>query len=206
MIKALIFDNFGVLMDCTHSKLSAMFPKFADKIDAINIQADLGEISDETRDDEIAKLIGSREPVDRVVNAAKVNRELLDYILELHKHYKTGILSATGANFWRYFDAADLRARFNDVLLSYQVHLTKPNPAIFRLAAQRLGVKTDECVFVDDIPANIAAAENVGMRGILYKNFVQFRQELNAILERNGSRADDGNSRDDFAKGESQNA
>jgi len=184
MIKAIIFDNYGVLMDNTHGKLLDLFPKLADKIYDINTRADLGEISDQERDAELAKPIGDRGAVDRVVETAKRNEELLDYILELHKHYKTGVLSATGDYFWRYFNKRELADHFDDVVLSYQVGLTKPDPAIFRLAAQRLGVATDECVFVDDKAENVAAAENVGMHGILYKNFVQFRQELNAILER----------------------
>ena len=47
--------------------------------------------------------------------------------------------------------------------------VAKPDPAIFRLAVDRLGLAPDECVFVDDWDANVEAAREVGMRGVIHR-------------------------------------
>jgi HAD superfamily hydrolase (TIGR01509 family) len=59
---------------------------------------------------------------------------------------------------------------FDDILISSEVGMTKPDERIFRLAASRLGLEPHECAFVDDSEHNIAAAEAVGMRGVLFRS------------------------------------
>ena len=56
---------------------------------------------------------------------------------------------------------------FDVVVDSSQSGVRKPDPAIFALALDALGVTADRAVFLDDFPGNIAAAEAVGLRGIL---------------------------------------
>ncbi len=57
---------------------------------------------------------------------------------------------------------------FDDVVCSAEVGFAKPDAAIFRLACRRLGVEPQQCVFVDDAAENVAAAERLGIRGVLY--------------------------------------
>ncbi|HVM21438.1 MAG TPA: HAD family phosphatase [Egibacteraceae bacterium] len=81
---------------------------------------------------------------------------------------RTGLLSNSwGSDAYPRERFADL---FDDVVISGEVRLRKPDPAIFRLAADRLGVAPDACVFVDDLDANITAAENLGMAGVLHRD------------------------------------
>ena len=61
--------------------------------------------------------------------------------------------------------------------------MAKPDPAIYRLAAERLGVKPEECVFVDDLLENVEAAESIGMKGIVFKDYTDFLTNLNKIFE-----------------------
>jgi len=56
---------------------------------------------------------------------------------------------------------------FEVVVDSSHAGVRKPDPAIFRLATDALGVAPERCVFLDDFPGNIAAAEALGIRGIL---------------------------------------
>ena len=56
---------------------------------------------------------------------------------------------------------------FDDVLDSHEVGLRKPNPAIYRLALERLGVEATRAVFLDDVQSNVDAATAVGLHGIL---------------------------------------
>ena len=47
--------------------------------------------------------------------------------------------------------------------------MAKPEAAIFVLSAERLGLEPGECVFVDDLDANVEAARQVGMQGLLFR-------------------------------------
>jgi 2-haloacid dehalogenase len=54
----------------------------------------------------------------------------------------------------------------------------KPDPAIYRLALDRFGVRADETVFVDDNPANIAAARALEIESVLFTDAASFRSRL----------------------------
>ena len=56
---------------------------------------------------------------------------------------------------------------FDDVVDSHEVGMRKPNPAIYRLALERLGATADRTAFLDDIASNVAAALAEGMVGVL---------------------------------------
>lgn len=56
---------------------------------------------------------------------------------------------------------------FDDVVDSHEVGLRKPNPAIYHLALERLGATASRTAFVDDLAPNVAAAERLGMAGVL---------------------------------------
>lgn len=77
---------------------------------------------------------------------------------------RTGLLS----NSWGVdaYPTDLLDDHFDDVVISAEVGLRKPDPAIFELAARRLEVEPPACVFVDDLDLNVEAAEALGMRGI----------------------------------------
>jgi 2-haloacid dehalogenase len=54
---------------------------------------------------------------------------------------------------------------FDGVVVSGRERLLKPDPAIFHLLLDRYGLAAEDCLFIDDVPANVAAAEGVGMHG-----------------------------------------
>jgi epoxide hydrolase-like predicted phosphatase len=69
------------------------------------------------------------------------------------------------AAFWR--PMLPLDELFDDVVDSSFVGMRKPDPRIFELALERLGVGADEAVFIDDAPGNVAGAEKVGISAVL---------------------------------------
>jgi putative hydrolase of the HAD superfamily len=81
---------------------------------------------------------------------------------------RTGLLS----NSWggRDYPIEELKAIFDDVLISGHVGLRKPDPEFYLLAADRIGARSDECVFVDDFNVNVEGAQAVGMTGVLHKD------------------------------------
>lgn len=80
--------------------------------------------------------------------------------------YSTALLS----NSWggREYPRADFPGLFDTVVISGEVGMRKPEEAIFRHAARALGLEPQNCVFIDDIEANVAAAAACGMTGLLH--------------------------------------
>jgi len=153
----------------------------------LNQQLDLGHIDYETFTRKIIELTGqSPVEVERLKSSEIVkNGPLISYIGVLKQHYKIGLLSNISSN---WIQTSLLTAQeimlFDDMILSHQVGLIKPDPEIFKLTCRRLGVKPETAVLVDDIQNNCIAARAVGMQAICYQDFAQFKTELNALSSR----------------------
>jgi epoxide hydrolase-like predicted phosphatase len=120
-------------------------------------------------------------------SADTIDIQLVDYIRALRQAYKTGMLSNAWddlrpviENQWRISDA------FEDIIISAEVGLAKPDPRIYQLAIERLGVLPDEAVFFDDVLENVQAARQVGLRAAQFENREQAIQELEQILAAEG--------------------
>jgi 2-haloacid dehalogenase len=70
---------------------------------------------------------------------------------------------------------------FDGILLSGQVGISKPDPAIFRLFLERFGLTAESTVFIDDSPANVAVARSLGIGALLFQDATQIRSELQAL-------------------------
>jgi putative hydrolase of the HAD superfamily len=71
------------------------------------------------------------------------------------------------------YDRADWDRLFDVTVISGEVGLRKPDPEIYTLTADRLGVPPAACVFVDDLGPNVRAAERAGMIGIRHVSAAQ---------------------------------
>jgi putative hydrolase of the HAD superfamily len=67
---------------------------------------------------------------------------------------------------------------FTHLTWSCELHIAKPDPAIYQLTCEALGVPPKNCLFLDDKPENIRGAEAIGMQGILFTDLAQLRQDL----------------------------
>jgi len=67
-------------------------------------------------------------------------------------------------------------------VISCEEHLIKPDPAIYRRLLEKYQLQADACVFVDDKQENVLAAEEIGMKGILFKNADRLNSELKILL------------------------
>lgn len=78
---------------------------------------------------------------------------------------RLGLISVCSEDVERAWDESPFAGRFDSVVLSCSVGLSKPDPRIYELAAEQLGVPPEECLFVGD-GANdeLAGAERAGMR------------------------------------------
>ena len=82
------------------------------------------------------------------------------------------LLSNTSEAFHRFRREIPALRHFDGVLISADVGLVKPDPAIFRLACARFGIDPGEAAFVDDTPINAEAALHVGMRAFVFNDDV----------------------------------
>lgn len=86
------------------------------------------------------------------------------------------------AEFWaRFRPTAALFDGFVDIIVSGEERLMKPDAAIYALARQRFGLGDGAALFVDDQPANVAAAEAAGWLGHRFVSAEDLRAELSAL-------------------------
>jgi putative hydrolase of the HAD superfamily len=97
---------------------------------------------------------------------------------------RAGVRTALLSNSWGLepYPEQLLAELFDEVVISGQVGLRKPDPAVFRLAAERLALSPRACVFVDDVRSNVEAAEAVGMRGVVHEAAEATIGELERLL------------------------
>ena len=69
----------------------------------------------------------------------------------------------------------------DDIILSGEVGMIKPEPGIYELTLQRIGRPAHECIFIDDSPANVEQAKKLGFNTILFKSAEQLEQELKRL-------------------------
>jgi HAD superfamily hydrolase (TIGR01549 family) len=112
-----------------------------------------------------------------------LDQELFDWFAGQRPRFRTGIVSNSGPGAreaercWGFEDITD------DIVYSHEVGLLKPDPRIFRLAAERLGVRPDEVVFLDDVEGHVAAARAVGYRAVVHRSTPESIAEVEAVIE-----------------------
>lgn len=72
----------------------------------------------------------------------------------------------------------DVLDPFDDVILSYEVKAMKPAPDFYRVAVAASGHAASDCLFVDDLEANIVGARNFGIPAVQFTDYERFRQDL----------------------------
>jgi epoxide hydrolase-like predicted phosphatase len=94
-----------------------------------------------------------------------------------------GIRTALLSNSWGDFYPRDLwDGMFDVVVISGEVGLRKPDPEIFHLTLDQLGLAATQCVFVDDLPHNITAAADLGLVGVRHVTYDATLDELQALF------------------------
>ncbi len=71
---------------------------------------------------------------------------------------------------------------FDVIVDSSEVGYRKPNPEIYQLTADRLGVSAGKCLMVDDLEHNVSGAERIGMTGLLFEDATQTSLEIRKLF------------------------
>lgn len=188
MIKAIIFDCFGVLAEDGWTPFKKKYIEGNEKV-ALAVQllgkdVDSGKRSFEDMIHETAHLMNVPESVVRTAVERQVpNEELLSYIRsDLKSKYKIGMLSNASYDVLSLLFTNEQVELLDAHVLSYEVGLVKPDVRMYEAIAERLGVLPEECVMVDDQSRHCAGALATGMQTVLYENFEQMKKELSKFL------------------------
>jgi putative hydrolase of the HAD superfamily len=112
-----------------------------------------------------------------------VNGDLLKLIRRLHGRYQLAVLSNSPPGLARWLDDWGMLDLFDVVFCSGDEGIVKPDPRAFLLTLERLGIRPEEAVFVDDTLEHVEEARALGLRGIAFTTAKRFEEELGALLE-----------------------
>jgi HAD superfamily hydrolase (TIGR01509 family) len=186
---AILFDLNGVLI------LNRTEYQSTDLEDKIFKRMGLS-LEDEKEKDSIKKELGWSEDkfwnfIDKSWNSVNPNLILIKAIKKIKtKGLKTGIITNTSGRIARTrldtFFGESLDKLFDTIIISSEVGLLKPNKKIFKLALDRINVKPEKAIFIDDSSHYLSGAREIGMHTILYKDTkstIKKLQNLDIIRE-----------------------
>lgn len=183
---AVVFDCFGVLVGTSYFTFRKLCPP--DKLDELadaHTAADYGYLTRQEYASRIGEIL-QMDPgrvYDSIDQQHVRNEGLIDYVRFLRQNHKIAMLSNVGPGVMpTIFTGDELNELFDTVVLSFEVGMVKPDPNIYRLTAERLGVKVGECVLVDDRPEFCAGADAAGMQSVHYRSNEQVMADLQGVL------------------------
>lgn len=143
-----------------------------------------GELTEEEFEPRFGPIIGVTETkglVERLFAGIRPDEPMVGAVKAAKRAgIKTGLIS----NSWGHgrYDRDAFPEMFDAVVISGEVGLHKPDPEIFHLGCERVGLAPEECVFVDDLKENCAGAEAVGLTAILHRGAETTLPELERLL------------------------
>ena len=206
-IKAILFDVGGVLAlnknsakkvhrghtnlgihEYIASRLNISLDQWFDSIDSVYAKSIEGKISLKKTLEMISKNVGfSQKKLKKIIIKAykknfRQNKLLFKKAFKLKKSgYKIAVLSDQ----WHFSKEAlmpdKLYKKFNEIVVSCDVGMRKPNSKIYRLILKRLRVPVKQVLFIDNQEWNIKPAKKLGMKTILYKNNRQLFNDLKKL-------------------------
>jgi epoxide hydrolase-like predicted phosphatase len=147
------------------------------------IALETGQLDEDEFEPRFAAILGVEpsELIERIFAGAGPDEEMHAAVQRARENrVRTGLIS----NSWgtRRYDRELLARLFDGVVISGEVGIRKPSPEIYALGAEAIGVEPRECVFVDDLPFNLAPAAELGMATIHHTSPEQTISELEQVL------------------------
>jgi FMN phosphatase YigB (HAD superfamily) len=142
----------------------------------LNRRYELGEVTSREFFDEFCRTTGTHPEFDPFYHAAgdifELNPSLIPVLPALEDAgYRLGLLSNTCECHWDRLLKSQyglLPAVFSAIALSYQIKAMKPDPKIYRAAAELAGVKPSEIFFCDDVMGHVIGAREAGFEAVQY--------------------------------------
>ena len=186
MIRAVIFDCFGVLYRDNLSLLYDAVP--TDKHQALQdiIHAtDHGYLTRDEYYSQVSELAGKTPEDIKAIELRQHSRDedMIQFTQTLKPEYKIGLLSNIDHDTMQRMFPEPMRSQlFDTFVISGDEGITKPAAEIFHIAAEKLGLRPEECVMIDDLEKNVTGAQMAGMQAIQFTSRTQLEKELSRLL------------------------
>ena len=203
MIKNLLFDLGGVIMDIRRLNCVASFERLGMK----DADSFLGEYSqkgpflqlEEGLINEAQFRDAVREYIDGEVTDEQIDKAFCDFLVgipayrleqlrQLKKRYGIYMLSNTNPIMWHSRIAEEFRQEgmeredyFDGIVTSFEARSIKPDAKIFHTVVENLGIKPEETLFLDDSQKNLDAASALGFHTLLVAPGSEFLDLINAL-------------------------
>jgi putative hydrolase of the HAD superfamily len=170
-----VFDSFRAFCSEEGIDPDALRNLFRENPEALSLVRSLetGDLAEEAfgqRFGELLDVVPERRGglVERMFGHVRPDGEMVEAVRRARAQgVRTGLVSnSMGAG--RY-DRSTFPELFDGVVISGDEGMHKPQPAIFHLGAERVGLEPSDCVFVDDLRQNCEGAEAVGMTAVLHR-------------------------------------
>jgi putative hydrolase of the HAD superfamily len=191
-IKAVIFDIGGVTIEWSDSVVY----RYLEKTTGISAKKfelaseyymkrfDEGKLTEHEFWDLIERKVGCAKKLDaswleHYGKHAKRKKDAIRLVKSAkQKGYTVAALTNVIRPHYLYNRKSGLYGIFDAVFASCVIGRRKPDKRIYTYAAKKLGLKPNECIFMDDMPENVAGARKAGMKSFVFKNVRQARKEL----------------------------
>ena len=199
-IKNIVFDLGGVLVGLDEGRCIQAFDQLGCQqvshyvnqrlAQGLFHDLEIGNISTRQFCDEVRRMTESNVSDDDIMKTWNLMLvSMPDYkkekLMELRGKYRLFLLSNTNDIHWLFcvnelfpYQGGTIADCFEQVFLSYQMHLAKPDVEIFKEVLRLAELNPDETLFVDDSPVNIESAEQAGMHGLLNRHLDDWISEL----------------------------
>lgn len=184
MIKNIVFDMGNVLLRYDPEVPLALFCRTPEEKEAVRtelfggqewVAGDLGTMTQEEKYESIKKRIPEEmhTSLRRCVYEWSVCMKPISGAFSFceyakKKGYRLFILSNASSEFYEYFPEFAPLSYFDGIVVSSDIHIIKPEEGIYRYLLDTYGLLPGECLFIDDMEANVKAARRMGMQGEVF--------------------------------------
>lgn len=202
MIKAILFDFGGVVYEHPKEVIPAVIAQiYGLPVETAKIQYSkyripyyLGTLPTDKLIASLSADFKSNKIIEEVkdlwlkhyLQLAKPNQEVLNIIRKLRKKHKVYLVSNTTEMSNICNSKTGIYNFFDDLFMSYQLGIKKPDPEIYQKVISSIGLKPGECIFIDDDPKNLVPARQMGITTVLFNVLTDSPVELKKSLTRLG--------------------
>jgi len=189
-INTFIFDCFGVILDPLvnnwYKENRLKYGLIDDNFQSFLKEVDLGNASEDDIVDYFMKYDGvnsTKEEIRKDIDSyLKLDNNLAGIIKKLkEKGFKIVLLSNANASVFErkiYTTYPEFKSLFDNIIISSNIKMIKPDPEIYLHALDKIGSKPEESLFIDDSQTNVDGAIKVGIQGFLYTDSSSFTKYI----------------------------
>ena len=181
-----VFESFRSFCEAEGLEPNTVKEMFRSRGEGLSLlrQLERGELTVEEFEPKFGAVLGIEQTegmVERLFAGIAPDERMVDAVRQTRA---AGIPTGLISNSWgrTSYDQQLIDELFDAAVISGDVGLHKPEPEIFHLGAEKIGVPPEECVFVDDLRENCEGAEAVGMTAILHRGADSSVPELERLL------------------------